>query len=152
VLCFLPCHLRSARAELLSLPPHDPTQPLGLLGGQVPLPRLGLCSVACPHPGPALPRLPGRDAVDEDVLARGGDGALRADVVEQEGPDAPADHTELYRSGRGRGVPHRGSQASAMVASFMGGRAAVAAAGAWWRAGAWALAAATGGWACERVR
>jgi hypothetical protein len=57
-------------------------QPLGLLGGQVLFPHLGLCSVACPRPGPALPRPPSRDAVDEDVPARGGDGALGADAVE----------------------------------------------------------------------
>lgn len=48
--------------------------------------------------------------MDEDVAARGGDGALGTDAAEQEGPDgdhvAPADLAELLRCGRGRGVPH----------------------------------------------
>ena len=48
--------------------------------------------------------------MDEDVAARGGDGALGADAAEEEGPDgdhvAPADLAELLRGRRGRWVPH----------------------------------------------
>jgi hypothetical protein len=126
-------------------------QPHSLLGGQVLFPHLGLYSVACPRPEPALPRPPSRDAVDEDVQARGGDGALGADAVEQEGPDAPADHTELLWSGRGRGVPRHGSQEPAMEASFVVGGAR-AGGQQWRRLARWCVvtggrqALAVGGW------
>lgn len=76
-----------------------------------------------------------RDAVDEDVLAGGGDGALGADAAEEEGPDgehvAPADLAELVRRGRGGRVAHlvlqplddglRGHAAGAAAAGDGGG-------------------------------
>lgn len=132
--------LRDAGAQLLPLPPHDPPEPLGLLRGEVPLPRLGLPGRRVapgpgPRPGPALPRPPRSDAVDEDVLAGGGDGALGADAAEEEGPDgehvAPADLAELVRRGRGGRVAHlvlqplddglRGHAAGAAAAGDGGG-------------------------------
>lgn len=130
--------LRDAGAQLLPLPPHDPRSRSASSAARS-RPRLGLpgrrVAPARPPPGPALPRPPRSDAVDEDVLAGGGDGALGADAAEEEGPDgehvAPADLAELVRRGRGGRVAHlvlqplddglRGHAAGAAAAGDGGG-------------------------------